>query len=85
MTVAEHLQASRSAHDAYRRAAGRIDRDGKVTDQPNYESCSVSIRTALTERMAAEAADPTHEDPAWHDDRVPSSQLTGFYREYLGE
>ena len=87
--VATFLTASREAHMQYHVASGEIHRDGTVKRHPHLAGRQDAIRAALDARLAAEAADPAHEDPAWDLDQaankgVPSSELLTFYVGFLG-
>ncbi len=87
--VADFLTASRDAHLRYHVASGEIHRDGTVKRHPHQPGRTIAIQHALDARLAAEAADPAHEDPAWDIDQaankgVSSSELLKFYVGFLG-
>ncbi len=75
VTVAEMLDASHMAHNYYRNA---------VAERRSMDAAA-SLRAALLARQAADAADPQHTDPAWHDEakKFPHLQLMAFYAAHL--
>ena len=86
-TIAELLATSRAAHARFQHAAGHNDGRG-VIRHPDDDAAALAIREALTNREAAEAADPGHADPAWADDQaankgVSSDTLLFFFRDYF--
>lgn len=88
MTVAALLTAAREAHTRYRNAAGRIGKDGKVSESPQLLACGQAIRDALAARTEAHALDPEYLDLAWiEDQQVMKGQsneaLVAFYAAYL--
>lgn len=88
-SVADALTASRDAHMRYHVASGEIFRDGTLKRHPHEPARVVAIQAALDARLAAEAADPAHADPAWAEDQsanrgVSSSDLLLFYTGFLG-
>ena len=87
-TVAQLLSQSRAAHLRKKHAAGKANRDGIVTQRPNYPEAEQAIRDALALREQAHALDPDQTDPAWAIDQVAnrghSSQiLLSWFRTYL--
>lgn len=87
-TVAEYLIASREAHMQYHTASGELFGDGTLKRPPHQPGRTAAIQAALDARLAAEAADPTHADPAWATDQalnkgIPSADLITFYRGFL--
>lgn len=58
MTISEHLAAARAAHTRYREIHDR-------TKNGDQQAMLSALQEALTQRQAADAADPTHSDPAW--------------------
>lgn len=87
-TIAQLLSQSRAAHLKFRQSDGHINREGKVAQQPNYSAAEAAIREALNARLAAQAADPHHADPAWAEDQaankgISSQAMLDFFRDYL--
>lgn len=87
-SIAGLLQTSRDAHRRFRESDGFINRDGTLKTAPNYDIAHAEIQAALDARLAAQAADPAHTDPAWAEDQaanrgITSEALTDFYRDYL--
>lgn len=87
-TVAQLLTQSRAAHLKFRQSDGHINREGKVAQPPNYDAAELAIREALNARLAAQAADPHHADPAWAEDQaankgISSQAMLDFFRDYL--
>lgn len=76
------LAASRAAHDAKKRKAGVVDRDGRVLSQPNYPQAEQHIVEALRLRLEAHEMDPEHVASGWRDDRSTDAQLIAFYVAY---
>ena len=76
------LSASRAAHDAKKRKAGLIDREGKVKTKPNYAEAEQHIVEALRLRVEAHALDPDHTADGWSQDRAPDAELIRFYVAY---
>lgn len=83
LSVAELLKASRKAHEAYRRAAGAIDKFGTIVQTTNDAMCADALKVARDYRTEAHERDKHHQDPAWSLDRVPHEQLMRFYESYL--
>ena len=88
MAIADLLAAARAAHQAYRLAAGRIDRQGTVSQRPDLPACGAHVRRALSLRVDAARLDPTHIDLAWAEDQhhmggIPSDDMISFYAGYL--
>ncbi len=88
MSVADLLAQSRAAHGRYRQAAGHIDRTGGVILQPDDHAARLHIVDALHARQQAEAADPTHTDPAWSADAalnkgIPSAEMLTFFHRFF--
>lgn len=82
------LKAAQTAHTRYRAAAGRIDKQGKVSQRPDLRACGTAVKEALIARLEATRLDPLEEDPAWIDDRQvmkgqTSDELIDFYSQYL--
>lgn len=75
MTVADHLNAARQAHDKYRRA---------MSVKADAEAVNDHARAALVHRLAAHDLDPEHTHPAWASDPAPHDALVSFYRTRLG-
>lgn len=76
------LSASCKAHEAYRRASGRIDPKGHTI--PGDDGlCRDAIGQAYSLRTKAHGLDPHHQDPAWTIDRTSHDALMQFYRDYL--
>lgn len=63
--VADLLAQSRAAHAAYRRSAGRINKEGKVSEAPNLWAAGSQVQQALSLRLEAHVLDPEHVDPVW--------------------
>lgn len=83
MTVAEHLRASKGAHDAYRQATGKADKSGKLTQAPNYVVAEEHVARALEHRLAAHEADPEHTDSEWGNwQHRQHEALVAFYERY---
>jgi hypothetical protein len=76
------LTASRAAHDAKKRSAGVIDRDGRVLAPPDYPSAEQHIVEALRLRLEAHALDPAHTASGWSADKAPDDKLIAFYVAY---
>jgi len=64
-TVADLLQQARQHALNRKRHAGRANKDGLVTSQPDYPTAEAFAAQALTARLQAHALDPAHTDPAW--------------------
>lgn len=89
-SVDQLLATSRVAHSQFYVHSGSIERDGSLKTAPNDPSAAQAIQAALDARLAADAADPTHADPAWATDLqanrgVTSDVLIEFYRTYLAD
>lgn len=74
--VSALLSQSRAAHDRKKKAAGQTDKDGKVTQRPNYPEAEGEIRLAMHLRLQAHQLDPEHTAPAWHSDQLANKGLT---------
>lgn len=87
MPVPELLTAARLAHTRYRQAAGRIDKSGKVSQEPRLTDAGREIQAALTARLEAERLDPQRTDAAWLEDaalmRTSHDALVDFYGRFL--
>ena len=86
--IADLLALSRAAHLEKKRAAGRANKDGIVTVQPDYPTAEAKITEALRYRTEANALDPNHLDPAWVEDTrqnkgVTHEELCAYFRGYL--
>lgn len=83
-TVNRLLQQSREKHTAKKRAAGVVDRDGRVVSAPNYQRGEAEIVEALRLRLEAHELDPEHTAEGWRDDRAFASdeKLIAFYVAY---
>lgn len=73
-TVTSLLSDSKQAHAAYRDAA----------KTKNYPVCEQHVASALTARLAAQALDPSFDDPQWAADapKWPHVKLVRFYQTY---
>jgi hypothetical protein len=65
LTVADLLQQARQHALTRKRHAGRANRDGIVSSQPDYPTAESFAAQALDARRQAHALDPDHADPAW--------------------
>lgn len=87
-TVPDLLRTSREAHQRYHVASGEIYHDGRVKRYPHEPGRVTAIQEALDARLAAEAMDPDHSDPAWDTDLtvnrgISSADLLTFYTTFL--
>lgn len=80
--VNQKLHASRAAHARKQQASGRVDRSGKVIQQPNWPVAEQHIVTALALRLEAHALDPEHTASGWKDDAASDEELIAFYCAY---
>lgn len=82
------LAESRAAHEAKKRKAGVIDRDGRVVTNPNWPEAEQHIVEALRLRVEAHALDPDHTAPGWSvpippaKTATPDAELIRFYVAY---
>lgn len=87
MTVAELLEQARAAHQRYRQHAGRINREGKISQVPQLAKCGDAVREALRLRAEAEQLDRARIDPAWAEDaalvKASHDDLVAMYVRYL--
>lgn len=88
MSITDLLAQSRAAHAKYRTLAGRIDKDGKVSQAPNLYDAGQAIQQALSARLEAHRLDPQQVDPAWQADQrlnkgATSEQMVRFLSGYL--
>ncbi len=81
MTVAELLQQSRAAHDAYRMALPRLDPRSKQVIPGDSEAAAAHLARAFDLRWQAEQADQGETSSAWADDagKYPHYDLLHFY------
>lgn len=84
LSIAELLDQSRAAHQRYREASAAMVPDGaggvvRRTGSPSL--ARTALHDAAVLRQRAEAADPTHADPAWADEppTFDHRALTAFY------
>jgi hypothetical protein len=70
------LEASRSAHAEYRRAAN------PESGQPNYPLAEQHVARALELRKQAHELDPNHRSSGWASDQAPHERLIKFYESY---
>lgn len=76
VNVAESL--ARSAAEMLR--FHQIDRTRRPGRQVDMKACAVEARRL---RVEADEADPEHTDPAWANDKVPSSEIVAFFDRYI--
>jgi len=76
-TVAELLSLSRRAHDRYRTSLPRVEQGRRVPG--DAAAARLAIEEAQTYRLAADAQDLGHSDPAWQEDAIPHSELLIFF------
>lgn len=86
--VADLLAQSRAAHAKYRSLAGKVGKDGKVSQAPNLYDAGIAIQDALKARTDAHVLDPQQLDPAWIADQrlnkgVTSDAMLAFLARYL--
>lgn len=80
MSIAEMLQRSRAAHQAYYgqvRAWNATTRTWSAA--ADLEPAKACLREAATLRQQAHDADPEHRDAEWRNDAGPHEELLRFY------
>ena len=80
MTVGQLLAASKAAHDAYRAALPRLDRQKQVIPGDSAVAAA-AMQRAFELRIEAEHADYPGDDPIWTDEARthPHYALIAFY------
>lgn len=82
------LAASRAAHEAKKRKAGVIDKEGRVIAAPNWPAAEQHIVEALRCRVEAHVLDPEHTASGWSipippaTTATPDADLIKFYVAY---
>jgi hypothetical protein len=90
-TVDDLLRQSRMAHVRYQEAMPRMvpNGHGGVMPKPgNLPAIQPALEEAQRTRLAAQALDPDHQDPAWQSDYSKGTvhdQLLAFYAAELAK
>lgn len=79
--VNDLLQRSRQAHERFHARHRYLGQGKREPGSPEVGKAAITEARAL--RVEAHEADPTHQDAAWLEDRVPHDEILAFYDGFL--